>query len=296
MQGAMAILGMAPFDETSDVFFLNGNHGRCFLLTSDGIYLDEAFTDVRVSYLRNEYRLGGEIFGGMFEQSTADGNYYVQIGHGPYRIYQLHGIGDAKRISGTVRVSKTQIAAAERGKLRELAATQTEKKFRAPGEISWDQSGKFKTKLSASIEGEHLRLTWQVQDPSPWVNNGRDWTTLFATGDTVDLQIGVDPKADATRREPVEGDQRLLIAPYEGKPIAVLYQHRKPGGANPIEFTSPWRGAKVDHVERLECVEIDVKTSNGGYVVDAKIPLAALGLEPTGTLQADFGVTFSTLR
>ena len=52
LQGALGILGMAPFDDQADVFFLNGNHGRCFLLTSDGIYLDEAFTDVRVSYLK----------------------------------------------------------------------------------------------------------------------------------------------------------------------------------------------------------------------------------------------------
>ena len=46
-------------------------------------------------------RLGGEIFGGMFDRST-DGNYYVQIGHGPYRIYQLHGIDKAVRMSGTI--------------------------------------------------------------------------------------------------------------------------------------------------------------------------------------------------
>ena len=292
IQGTLGILGMAPLDDTSDVFFLNGNHGRCFLLSSDGLYLDECFTDVRVSYQRNEYRLGGEIFGGMFDRSAKNGKYYVQIGHGPYRIYQLHGLDQVKQMSGRLSVSAEQIAAAERGSLRKIAKAQDAKSFQLPGEISWDQNGKFKVTLKAAVVGDSLNLAWQVQDPSPWVNEGRDWTMLFATGDTVDLQIGVDPNADPNRKSPAPGDQRLLIAPYEGEPVAVLYQYRKEGGANPIEFTSPWRGAKVDHVQRLPEVEVKVSQSSGGYLVEANVPLSSIGLEPTGALRADFGVTF----
>jgi hypothetical protein len=293
MQGTLGILGIAPFDDRADVIFLNGNHGRCFLLTTDGLYLDEVFSDVRVSYLKNEYRLGGEIFGGMFGRSELDGKYYIQIGHGPYRIYELGGIGEAKRMSGELVVSKEQIVAAERRNQRQLADRRSEKKFGIPGTLSWDQNGKFKAELTAAIEGEHLRLIWRVQDASPWVNHGRDWTTLFATGDTVDLQIGVDASANPKRRGPVVGDKRLMIAPYEGKPIAVLYEHRKPGGRNPIEFTSPWRGEKVDDVRQLPDAQIEVKASARDYTVDARIPLASLGLSITGqSLRADFGVTF----
>jgi len=296
IQGAMAILGMAEFDDQADVFFLNGNHGRCFLLTSDGIYLDEGFTDVRVSYAKSNLRLGGEIFGGMFERSK-DGNYYVQIGHGPYRVYQLHGIDEAVRMSGSIDVSAEQITSAEQRNLRRFAEQkqQSEKSLQIPGTISWDQSGKFKSKVTAELDGDHLHLVYQVQDRSPWVNNGRDWTTLFATGDTVDLQIGVDGAADPDRRKPVTGDQRLLIAPFEGNPIAVLYQHRKTGGKdlNPIEFTSPWRGETVDNVIRLTDTEIKVDVRNNLYTVDVRIPRSTLGLEVTdATLKADFGVTF----
>ncbi|QEG02262.1 flagellar basal body rod modification protein [Stieleria maiorica] len=292
LQGTMGILGMAPLDDQADVFFLNGNHGRCFLLTSDGVYLDECFTDVRVSYAQNAYRLGGEIFGGVFDRSAKDDSYFVQIGHGPYRIYQLHGLAETKRLSGSsLPVSQAQIAAAERAMLRSVAQSQSEKVFRLPGEISWDQNGKFKATLKASIDGDHLHLIYHVQDPSPWINNGRDWTTLFATGDTVDLQIGVDPDADPRRRGPVAGDQRLTIAPHDGRAIAVLYHHRGEGD-NPVEFTSPWRGETVNDVRQLDDVQIDVKTSSGGYRVDARIPLSDLGLNPQGRLRADFGVTF----
>lgn len=126
------------------------------------------------------------------------------------------------------------------------------------------------------------------------MNNGREWTKLFATGDTVDIQFACDAKADPKRREPVIGDKRLLIAPHEGKAIAVLYEHRKPGGKNPIEFTSPWRGAKVDEVRQISGAKIEVKTDPNGYALTADLPLAELGLalSPGQKLRADFGVTF----
>lgn len=294
MQGVMAFLGIAPFDDSADVFFVNGNHGRCFTLTSDGLYLDEAFVDVRVSYLKNEYRLGGEIFGGSFARDAKSGKYYVQIGHGPYRIYELTGFDKVKRVSGKLTVTKAQIAAAERQNLRQVAAKQQAKVTTIPGSIAWDKSGKFKAQCDIAADATHLHLTWRVQDTSPWINNGRDWAKLFATGDTVDFQFACDPKADPKRREPVIGDKRLLIAPHEGKPFAVLYEHRKPGGKNPVEFTSPWRGAKVDDVRQLPEAKIEVKTDANGYTVKASLALSDLGLtlKPGENLRADFGVTF----
>lgn len=294
MQGTLGILGRAPLDDRSDVIFLNGNHGRCFLLSTDGLYLDEAFVDVRVSYLKNEYRLGGEIFGGSFARSATDGRYFVQIGHGPYRIYELTGLSEIRRISGTLEVDKGQILMAQQQNLRQVAAHQQAKQALIPGTVRWNKNGKFPVELNMQADATQLHFRYRVQDRSPWINSGRDWTKLFATGDSVDFQIGTDPQASPKRRSPAEGDKRLLIAPFEGQPIAVLYEHRKPDGKNPIEFTSPWRGETVDNVQRLPAVKIKVGTSSGGYEVNASVPLSDLGLDVATetTYRVDFGATY----
>lgn len=294
MQGNLAFLGRAGFDDQGDVVFLNGNHGRCFLLTTDGLYLDEAFVDVRVSYQKNEYRLGGEIFGGSFARDEAARRYYVQIGHGPYRVYEITGFDRASRMDGKVEVTAAQIAAAESRHRRVQAETHQAKTATLPGTVKWTRDGRFPVEVRLDADTTELRLHYRVQDPSPWVNQGRDWTKLFATGDTVDFQFATDPTADPRRRGPVPGDKRLMIAPFEGGPVAVLFEHRKPGGANPVTFTSPWRGEKVDNVTRLTDVKIEVKVGEGGYEVDASIPLASLGLAlpPGRSLAADFGVTY----
>ncbi|MEJ6581278.1 MAG: hypothetical protein QNL33_14600 [Akkermansiaceae bacterium] len=296
MQGTLAFLGCAPLDDQSDVVFLNGNHGRCFVVSTDGIYLDEAFVDVRVSYVDNEYRLGGEIFGGSFARSETDGNYYVQIGHGPYRIYQLKGLDQIKRIAGTLEITTEQIESAEQQIKQRVAKNQAAKRATLPGIIQWDKGGQFKAQLELSHDATHLHLHYRIEDRSPWINNGRDWTKLFATGDSVDFQFATDPDAEPSRREPVPGDKRLLIAPFEGKAIAVLYEHRQPNEKNnrAIEFTSPWRAEKVDNVRPIEAAVLEAKVEGGSYSIIAKIPLTDLGLSPLSNrgYLADFGVTF----
>ncbi|MEW4453568.1 FlgD immunoglobulin-like domain containing protein [Bremerella sp. JC817] len=296
MQGTMAYLGVAPLDEESDVVFLNGNHGRCFLLTTDGLYLDEAFVDVRVSYLMNEYRLGGEIFGGSFGRSLSDGTFYVQIGHGPYRIYELEGLGQTKRMKGSLAVTRQQVLAAQQQTLRQASEQQASRNAEFPGKIAWDKDGKFKVEVSAEIVADQMQLTWQVQDRSPWVNNGRDWTKLFATGDSVDFQFATNHEANPKRRDPVPGDKRLLIAPHDGQPLVVLYEHRLPEKqqGNAIEFTSPWRAETVDNVQKLQNANVEVRQSNGGYHVTATVPLKDLGFDPQPGIayRGDFGVTY----
>ena len=70
---------------------------------------------------------------------------------------------------------------------------------------------------------ENLYVGWRVDGGQPLRNAGDEPQLLFKTGDSVDLQIGVNPDADPNRTQPVAGDQRPLISLFQGKPIGVLY-------------------------------------------------------------------------
>jgi hypothetical protein len=312
MQGALFFLGMAPLDEKSDVFVMNGNHGRFFVLTSDGLYLDEMFKDVRMGASLDAYLIGGECFGGCFGKSAKDGNYYLQSGHTDYRIFRLTGLNEVKRTQGTITVTAQQVVAAERAQASKAAQVSAKKEATIPciatpptidgiekdwtGEttVTWDKSGQFPVQVRAAYDAQNLYVLYSVADQSPWVNNGKDWTLLFKTGDSIDLQIATNPAASPSRTQPAPGDIRLLIAPFQGKNIAVLYRHRLAQKDNPVTFTCPWRSEVVDSVKQLESAKIAVTKEGGRYRVEAAIPLAELGLASAKgqTLKADFGVIF----
>lgn len=305
LQGSLFYSGLAPLDGTSDVFVINGNHGRAFVMTSDGLYLDEMFPDVRM--MTNPQAggigiLGGECFGGTFGRSEKDGNYYFQGGGIAYRIYRVDGLREVVRGEGTIRVSPAQATAAERHRVR-LAAEAVEARSavipavaESPGNpvVKWDRDGKFPVVVRASHNGTMLHLDYEVEDASPWVNHGRDWQALFKTGDGIDLQLG--PAADPQRGEPVPGDLRLFIAPMGEENVAVLYRHRAPDApvGQAVNFQSPWRSAKVDSVRRLDAVKIEVTREGGRYRIKAAIPLLELRLDPAGGLRmrGDFGVIY----
>ena len=312
MQGALCFLGMTPFDDQADVFVMNGNHGRFFVITSDGFYLDEMFKDVRMGSATDAYLIGGECFGGFFSKSEKDGNFYLQSGHTDYRIFRIGGLDKAKRSTGKISVSAQQSAAAENSLKRTAAQAAAPREAAIPlaakppaidGKdddwpaaitAQWDKSGRFPVKVRCSYDAAALYLFYEVEDESPWVNTGKDWTLLFKTGDSVDLQLGTDAAANPKRNGPVPGDMRLLIAPSGDGTLAVMYRHRVPGTKDPVAFVSPWRSEKVDVVAKLETAKVAVVREKGRYRLEAAVPLADLRLaHPAGkTLKADFGVLY----
>lgn len=311
MQGVLFCVGSAPLDGDGEVMAWMGNHGRMFFLTSDGMYLDEAFRDVRVAATRDVLTIGGEPFGGTFAK-VADGRWLLQAGGNEYRIFRVDGLDQVARAAGTITVTPAQVAAAERARSRLAAATAAAKEVvvprlaTAPGidgddrdwpgppPVTWDQRGQFKAVARLGWDDNHLHLFWRIQDPTPWRNGGADWQTLFKTGDSVDMQIGTDEQANPARTGPVPGDLRLLIAPFKGKPVAVLYRHRCPGAKDGVRFQSPWRSEQVDSVRLVDEARIVVRTGGDGYTVEASIPLATLGIaRPAGRrLRLDVGTLF----
>jgi hypothetical protein len=315
LQGSLSFLGRAAYDTDGDLTVINGNHGRFFILTTDGIYIDEIFEDVRVALSNNPQRIGGEPFGGYFGQDPATGDYLLQSGHRAFQIYRLNGLKQLQRSEGTLEVSPEQITAAQ--KLLEAqqikpavlgaaelaivprdAALTTPESWPVDWTAEWgDASRPFPhTRVKAIIQGNRLHLGYEVKDPSPWLNYGTDSQLLFKTGDAVDFKFATDPNASPTRATPVAGDRRLLIANFQGKPVAVLYDYVIPGSQNPVTFNSPWRAAKVDQVSLIEDAIIEISKQGDRYSLTASIPLVQLGLDSLSAgqpLRADFGVIYS---
>ena len=309
LQGVLFGLGTAPLDKQSDVMVFAGNHGRFFVITTDGIYLDEMFQDCRVAEVVGPGLIGGEAFGGSFDYDRKNRRYVLQAGCSGYRIYHVNGLDKVVRSEGEIKVTPEMLASAARrnqetaranvGAKQAVLARLPEKakvNFGAlPVAAEWE-SGNWKVRVRGAYDGQSLYLQYDVADPSPWVNNGKDWTQLFKTGDTVDLQLGTDGAAPAARKSAAPGDIRLSIAPFNGKPLAVLYRYRlkDKAGANPVEFASPWRSETVDDVRKLESVRVQVQVSEGGYRLEVAVPLAELGLDKASgqTLRGDFGVVY----
>ncbi|MBC2603774.1 FlgD immunoglobulin-like domain containing protein [Puniceicoccus vermicola] len=302
LQGSLSYLGMAPLDEKGDVTVINGNHGRFFVMTTDGIYLDEMFQDVRLSRDASAYRIGGECFGGYFGRDQESRRYILQSGHSDYRIFEIHGLDEVERQGGSLPVSAEQVKAAQKILEKEQAETKVIREAVIPsGQLrvvaEWgDASERFPYgKVEAVRSGDDLVLRYSVKDPSPWVNNGKDRNLLFKTGDVVVFEFSTDPEAPRRRSEPVVGDKRLMIAPFEGESVVILLDYRVPGTTDPVSFSSPWRSALVDQVEVLDDATVDVKTDRQGYMLEARIPVAGLGLPSDGTsanLLGDFGVIY----
>ena len=312
MQGTLFILGMAPLDATNDVFIINGNHGRFFVVTSDGLYLDEMFNDCRVAQTRDAMLVGGECFGGVFGRSD-DGTYWLQTGGEGYRVYRIKGLDQVRRSEGEIVVTAAHLQAAQRRAERRQAATAGSRVAplqalaRAPSldgtgngwppaePLVWSKAGgACRVSVRLGCDATNLYLRYEVADPSPWVNNGTDWTLLFKTGDSIDLQLATDPAAPANRRTPAPGDVRLLIAPMGTQQVAVVYRHRVPGTKQGMAFSSPWRTETVDQVQRLDTARIAVRKSGDAYAVDAAVRLADLGFAPRpgGAWKADLGVIY----
>jgi hypothetical protein len=158
----------------------------------------------------------------------------------------------------------------------------------------------YKKQESASVrsvaawDDRNLYLAWEVRDATPWLNAAEVPEQMYVSGDTVDFQIGADPKADKKRREAVKGDLRLSIGNFKGRPTAVIYR-RVSDAKKPKQFRSGViKDYRMDYVDVLADAQIKVFPRPGwGYLVEAAIPLATLDLRPADGLKlpADFGVT-----
>jgi hypothetical protein len=324
MIGGLGFVGQEDIPGVGETFMINSNVGDWFLFTADGLLAATLWHDARIPgvlswsfpvarrgmSLDNVF-LDGEHFGGGYYR-TDDGKFYLVAGKAEFSLVELGGLETMKRQESTLTLTKDDLAAAELWHTRQaVAAATTQAAPKAlvlaapPAPVQPDGDLKeWKTEqftalakrgaFAVSADDRNLYVAWRVDSGQPLRNAGEDPSMLFKTGDSVDLQIGVDAKADPKRPGPVPGDQRLLITLMKGKPVGVLYRHRVPGTkeAARVGFSSPDRTEYVDQIDRLDTANIGIKPMKGGYAVEAVVPLTVLGLKPQPgkSYKIDFGI------
>jgi hypothetical protein len=298
------------------LYAMNGNDGEWYFLTTDGLFVQHIFNDIRVGGWRApEYVISQEAFGGYFVKAADDGKYYVIAGHTDARVFRLDGVDSLRRFAAKpVDLSGAAYTAAQQVLAQETFARKAEKSARLPrlagpappdgfvtawpeGSLTeWTALNGAQVRVRKAWDPQALYLRYEVQDNSPLKNNGDDWKLLFKYGDSVDLQIGADPNADPRRAAPVAGDERLLITEAKGTPYAVLYQPVVPDYKGPkVPFASPNRTLMLDRVSEItEQIRLRLTRQANAYVVEAAVPWSLLGITPRPgmRLRADFGVLF----
>lgn len=300
------------------------NSGVWHLMTADGllagrIFIDQRdpkaytwrFTEHNRGFPLDNLTLGQEHFWGYLCRTVADGKFYAVAGHNHASIVEVQGLDAFKRINGSIQVAAGDVAktaAWDRGRQRESNFRQASvvSAYRMPGAPAVNgQLDGWPESPTASIPGTadfwigfddaNLFLAYRVMGQGPMANSGEQLDRLFKTGAAVDLQIGVKPDAPEDRKQPVEGDLRLLMTWAKGRPVAVLYRAVVPGtpAEKSWQVVSPVASATFDQVGPIEGVRLVRGDIEGreGYVVEAAVPLKALGFTPADgqRLRFDWG-------
>jgi len=323
--GPSSILGTADYSgEIGEVFYLNGNLGENYLFTSDGLWIQSLFKDVRGGFETPSQAVrgmafdatsaGGESFGGNFIRAV-NGKTYVVLGGTDARVIEITGIDSIKRFGGKFSYTAKQYAAAQSlarekaAKAMELKACLVARARTAPvidgkadewGDLMDDAKPVIEIQESAQqrygrvlarYDDTHLYLAYRVFSGASLRNAGQDNKLLFKTGDAVDLMLGPAKSAKG------ESELRVLMTALAGKPVAIVYRKTVPGTADKdrVPFSSPWRTITFDKVTASDGINVATGQAPGGYFVEAQIPWTALGVKPASglKLRGDFGVLFA---
>jgi len=323
IRAAYGIIGSFVHPLVGNVWVINTDKGEWHMISEAGFFVGTLFETDAMSRKFPDQAIpgadmtmtppggGGEDFGGSVIQAK-DGKVYMQSGKiGAWNL-SLEGLDSIKKIgSGKLTIEKSDIVLAKKeyesqkqssvGKRIMEIAKKTVTFSGNPGKdfgrktINYQKGNNTRVRTWAAYDDKKLYLAYDVQDPTPWVNGAGENVALYQGGDTVDFQLGTDPRSNRKRKEAAKGDLRLSVGNFQGKPTAVLYR-KVWDEKKPREFTSGViKSYIMDYVAVLKNAEIKVNVDQKRkfYIVEVAVPLDDLGLNPdkTALYKADFGVT-----
>jgi len=306
-----------------NLFVIPTDKGEWHLLSSSGYYVsslfegdpmkikwpDEAVPGANMNTVPPG--MGAEDFGGSVILAN-DGNMYVQAGKTAFINCKVSGLDTVKPLAaGALTISAADTLQAQQFKIKYLSVSDSVKsvavkkksvmftgdptKDFGPEQV-WFGPDTAKIRGWLAHDDANLYVAWRVDDKTPWVNGATGFENLYACGDTVDLQLGADPGANAKRREAGKGDLRLSIGQLQGKNTAVLYRKVSDEKSPKTFYSGTCKGGYLmEFAKIIDDIKIESKPVGGKYyVVEAAIPLTDLGvtLKPGLKLRGDLGVTF----
>ena len=323
--GQLGVIGGAVLPKVGELFAFVADKGEIYVFTTDGLFVARLFRDNRYGRSFNfphaqrgmevgGVSINGEHFGGTFTQ-LADGRIILVVGHNHNSVVRIEGLEKIQRFAGNVQLTAAQYSRAERAIVAKVSQAESKTLFvpRAPKDLvvdgrlnEWKRTAFVELKgagehtglVSLTWDQERLMLAYIVRGRPQLQNSGKDWSLLFKSGDSVDLQLGTNPNADPKRATPAPGDWRFSLSRFQDQPITVLYRYRVPGSpaSERKTFASPVGSVVIDSVERING-DIKIARLKGGYVVEAAIPWKNLHTAPpvAGTSwRGDLGILFAS--
>ena len=328
IRGAFDICGSVKLPPPiGNIWVIPTNKGEWHALTEKGYYLTRFWEGdaMKVEFpakavpgadcTRCPPGAGEEAFGGSICLGT-NGQFSLQGGHTSFWDVQVNGLERTKALpGGKLSLSTADVEQAKAFRQRYLNVQEGDRTFAVAkatpaftGDVVKDfgmkatkafaRQDNAKIKTALTWDEQNLYAAWQVMDDTPWVNGADAPEFMYARGDTVDLQLGLNPKAGARDKAEV-GDLRLSIGSFQGQPTAVIYRRVVANAADkkPMKFVSGvYRdGVWMDSVTFPKDIKVSVKLAGDkkGYVVEAAIPWTTLGGKPEDgmKLSGDLGVT-----
>ncbi|HUW34774.1 MAG TPA: hypothetical protein VM223_24460, partial [Planctomycetota bacterium] len=255
---------------------------------------------------------------GYFCRSLADNKYYVVAGHNHASVVEVSSIDKFKRVSGEITVTPDDIRKATEWDLEQqqkaaytracvIDCFPSKREVRIDGSPDdWEAATAAvasaalfadepdtpvdDAKLNITFDDKYLYLCFDTRGMGPMRNSGEQWDRMFKTGASVDIQMGLEPDADAARKAPAPGDFRLLMTMSRGEPMAVIYKPVAPGAPDDKAWdcVSPVSKIKYDYVAKVPEVRIACRTGDDHYCLEAAVPLKTLGLRINDGLRLKF--------
>ncbi|MFA6293696.1 MAG: hypothetical protein WC637_18050 [Victivallales bacterium] len=324
-RGAYGVVGIANLPAPlGTLWAINGNLGEWYLLNGDGFYLGHLFQGDPTKFRWPDKPVpgadltecppgsGGEDFGGSLTQGR-DGKVYIQAGKGAVWNTLMKGLDSVKDIgSGKIELAQADLAKSNEYREKALQSVTAGLQYSVEkftpasftGNLDKDfpkiqrvigKKGDSEVKSLMTYDDKSVYLGWQVNDQTPWVNGAKEFVQMYSEGDTVDFQFGANPKADPKRGDAVAGDFRISIGNLQGKPVAVLYRKQSDVKKSRAFTSGVVSNYIMEYADVIPDARIEVKLEKGkGYIVEAAIPLSALGFKPQPDVayRGDFGATF----